>query len=159
MDRGHCFNHFDFSNNKENEKMFKNTNNSTWLDDSQSRSLKYENFNLRSEVTRLKKNNDLLQQQKKTLETRLNKVESKLKKVVSIPQEFEELLTKVENIETKHKIENLLSCAICVICNSSLKSVLYTECRHLTACIKCAERLKNICPLCRTVSKKVTIFH
>jgi glycosylphosphatidylinositol transamidase (GPIT) subunit GPI8 len=145
--------------------MFKNINNSTWLDDD-SRSLKYENFNLKSEVTRLKKNNDLLQQQKKTLETRLNKSESELKSInvaqqrsVSIPQEFEELLTKVENIETKHKIENLLSCVICVVCNSSLKSVLYTECRHLTACIKCAERLENICPLCRTISKKVTIFH
>jgi predicted nuclease with TOPRIM domain len=141
--------------------MFKNIDNSTWLDDS--RSLKYENFNLKSEVTKLKKNNNFLQQQIKKLESRLNKSEYEFKNIqksiVSIPQEFEQLLTKVETEETKHKIENLISCIICVVCNSSLKSVLYTECRHLTACIKCAKRLENICPICRTISKKVTIFH
>ena len=66
--------------------MFKSNNYSQgttrWDDQSQSQSLKYENFNLKSEVAKLKKSNDLLQQQKKTLETRLNKAESELKRSV-----------------------------------------------------------------------------
>ncbi len=127
--------------------MFKNSICNPWDDHFQAQSLKYEILNLRSEVTRLKKSNDLLQQQKKCLETQLNRVESKLKKSVDVPA--------FDDNEIKHKIE----CATCVVCTSNLKSVLYVECRHLSVCIKCSELLDNTCPLCRTISKKVTIFY
>jgi len=121
--------------------------------------LKHDNFNLKSRISKLQKENSLLQQQKKNLEARLGKPEERKKSL----QEFEHLLDKVSNVTVKHTlstyIENLLSCVTCVVCHANRKSVLYVDCRHLAVCAQCGVSLGNDCPLCRTVSRKIAIYN
>jgi hypothetical protein len=120
--------------------------------------LKRENYTLNNELTKTKKNNDLLQRQKRELENRLRQVEQKSK--IQVPEEIEKLLDKVD-VQVKNnlylKIEELLRLVTCVVCNESVKSVVFSDCRHLVACVTCGEKLDS-CPLCRKISNKVCVY-
>lgn len=130
--------------------------------------LKQENYNLNAELSKVKKSNSLLQQEKKNLESRLVKLEHQLQNTSlhkvkpQFPEDVEKLLNKVENevkTELHSKIEDLMGCITCIICNEKIKSVVYLNCRHLVACIECNKNLKDICPLCRLNSQRVVIYH
>jgi hypothetical protein len=131
--------------------------------------LKYENYKLVSELEKLKKKSDLLQQEKKTLENRLNKVDLHALKVIpeisrkvqKIPENIENLLDQMEGNNLKKQLlcefENLLSCLFCVVCNENVKALLYIECRHLAVCVSCGKNLPS-CPLCRKMSKTIVVY-
>lgn len=133
--------------------------------------LKRENYNLNNELSKTKKNNNLLQQEKKNLEIKVTKLEHQLQNVQMFqshrikphfPEDIEKLLEKVESdvkTELYSKIEDLMSCITCVICHEKIKSVVYADCRHLVACTHCNESLNNQCPICRLNSRKVIIYH
>jgi uncharacterized protein YhaN len=120
--------------------------------------LKRENYTLNNELTKTKKNNDLLQRQERELENRLRQVEQKSK--IQVPEEIEKLLDKV-GVQVKNnlylKIEELLRLVTCVVCNESVKAVVFSDCRHLVACVTCGEKLDS-CPLCRKISKTVCVY-
>lgn len=138
-------------------------------DDGQISSLKRENYNLTTELSKTKKNYDLLQKEKKDLENRLLRVELAMKSLNAnrvgpqFPSEIENLLDKVEDdLKSKlyPKIETLLNCMTCIVCKERVKSVVYINCRHLVACTNCNDKLGNDCPLCRQENfTKVTIYH
>ena len=128
--------------------MFRNTDN-TWKSDDHL-SLKYEIFNLKSKIAKLEKENSKLNHEKTKAKTAPRK----------IPKELESLMETVDDDNLRRKAENFLAHLTCVVCNTNLKRVLYLDCRHLTACIACAEKLTNTCPICRQLStKKITVFH
>jgi len=153
-----------------NEK-YNGTFKNLWGNDGDSSTLKRENYNLTAELSKVKKCNALLVKEKKELESRLVRSEHLLQNIQmfnshrmtpQFPEEIELILNKVETTvrnELYSKIENLISCLTCVVCNEQIKSVVYSECRHLVTCIKCNENLGNECPLCRQLSRKVIIYH
>ena len=132
--------------------------------------LKRENNMLNNELSKVKKNNDLLQQQKRELENRLRQVElqQKIQATTGIPEEIEKLLDTLcdtndrVDVEVKNnlylKIEELMRLVTCVVCNETVKSVVFSDCRHLVVCVTCGEKLDS-CPLCRKISKKVNVYH
>jgi hypothetical protein len=139
--------------------------------------LKRENYNLNIELSKVKQDNNFLRQEKKNLEVKLAKVQHQMqstkkcqshpifqssRSITQFPKDIEILLEKVEDdLKTQLylKIEELLSSVTCVICHENIKSVMYIDCRHLVACIKCTENLSNKCPICRLESRKVIIYH
>ena len=134
-----------------------------WFNDSK---LKTENFNLNTELSKLKKRCDLLQQEKKDLVNRLAKVEKQERSyiqpnIVKLPSEVEDVLAII-GVELGSmilpKIENLLRCTTCIVCQENIKSVLFLECRHLVICEPCSKIIGSECPLCRKNSKKVILY-
>ena len=138
------------------------TYNKNFWDDGQISSLKRENYNLTNDLIKTKKMCDLLQKEKKDLENRLFKAELAKNIIPQFPSDIENLLDMV-NGELKSqiysKIEKLLQCMTCTVCHEHVKRVLYVDCRHLVACVKCGEKLSDECPLCRQISKKITVYH
>lgn len=132
-----------------------------WNDDWQLSSLKRENYNLTVEIANLKKKNDILQRQKTETENRLDVcIRANVKS--QLPDDIEKLLDRISSDAVKTelcaKLKNLLNCITCVICNVNVKTVVYSECKHLIACSKCSDSLSDVCPLCRNNSKKISIF-
>jgi hypothetical protein len=131
--------------------------------------LRRENYNLKNEISKVKKCNNLLQQEKENLELKVTKLEHRLQNIQTFqshrvkpqfPGEIEKILEKVESdvkTELYSKIEDLMSCITCVICHEKIKSV--ADCRHLVACTHCNESLNNQCPICRLNSRKMVIYH
>lgn len=142
-----------FRNNKYNTII-----KSTW-DDTQTSSLKRENYNLTLEIAQLKKKYDLIKKEKKDLENGLFKMKQHYH---TIPRDIEILLDKISDITFKQelhsKIKNLVSCTTCIVCHERMKRVVYIECRHLVSCIECNKNLGNNCPLCRQNSKKLVLY-
>lgn len=135
-----------------------------WFDDSK---LKTENYNLNTELNKLKKRYELLQQEKKELANRLAKVENQKSNqvmptnIVKLPDEVENVLAII-GVELGSmilpKIENLLRCTTCIVCQENIKSVMFLDCRHLAMCELCSKTTGDTCPLCRKISKKVNIY-
>lgn len=133
--------------------------------------LKRENYDLKNELSKVKKTNSLLKQEKKNLEMKASTLEYRIQNIQmfqshrikpNFPEDIEKLLEKVEDdlrTELYSKIEDLMSCITCVICHEKIKTVVYTDCRHLVACVQCNEKLSNQCPVCRLNSDKMTIYH
>lgn len=123
--------------------------------------LKTENFILNTELSKLKKCNSLLQQEKKDLVNRLSKLEKQNCNKVKLPDEVEKVLAVI-GVELGSmilpKIENLLRCTTCVVCQENIKTVVFLDCRHLAMCEPCSRTSGSECPLCRKSSKKVVLY-
>lgn len=133
-----------------------------WQDNTLLFMLKNENYNLSEELARVKKHNESLEKEKNELLNQLSKVDYIHRIQPKLPEEIENLFSMVQpNIkeELYPKVEKMLDCVTCVVCNSSIKSVVYLECRHLVSCVECNKLMGNKCPLCREESKRIVIYH
>ena len=48
---------------------------------------------------------------------------------------------------------------ICCICMDAPREMVYINCGHLCACVKCEQRIGDKCPICRTASRAVKIIY
>lgn len=131
--------------------------------DNYSTELKCDNYRLNNELNNLKKKYKLMVEEKQILEKKLRMVELKVKnEKINLPGEIEKLLDNLESITIKNKLSDklssLLDCTTCVVCNMQIKCVLFIGCRHLVVCVECGEKIGEKCPMCRTISKKVTLY-
>jgi hypothetical protein len=122
---------------------------------------KYEIYQLTNKILDLKKKNEMLEKEKRSLELSLSIVESKKKSkqnVAKIPEMVENILDDLQQPELTLYFEKLIEHMTCIVCNTDIRSVLYTACKHLVVCDNCSLKMPNICPICRTVSHKSRIY-
>ena len=48
---------------------------------------------------------------------------------------------------------------ICCICMENPREMVYINCGHLCACVKCERRIDDKCPICRTASRAIRIIY
>lgn len=48
---------------------------------------------------------------------------------------------------------------ICCICMENPREMVYINCGHLCACVKCERRIDDKCPICRTTSRAIKIIY
>ena len=48
---------------------------------------------------------------------------------------------------------------ICCICMDAPREMVYINCGHLCACVKCERQIDDKCPICRTASRAVKIIY
>lgn len=49
--------------------------------------------------------------------------------------------------------------SICCICMEAPREMVYINCGHLCACVKCEERIDNKCPICRVSSRAIRVIY
>lgn len=49
--------------------------------------------------------------------------------------------------------------ASCLVCYINKKTVLYSDCSHISACVDCSEKVGLKCPLCRKISTNKTVVY
>ena len=48
---------------------------------------------------------------------------------------------------------------ICCICMENPREMVYINCGHLCACVKCERRIDDKCPICRTASRAIRVIY
>ena len=60
----------------------------------------------------------------------------------------------------EQKIEEVIPPeTICCICMENPREMVYINCGHLCACLKCERRVDDKCPICRTASRAIRVIY